>query len=163
MPKHKIKVWSTCIDRDAPLSSQVFTSENEAWSSVIAFYLQPVSGDDEAYFNEESEKAHALLDAGDIEGLRALISEIRQETRLQDDYTVDDHEIEVDLPWPSDECVSISDDQRDWNVSVSADVIADSATDATQEFVKELQIGNTDGLTYHVSNLKTGEYVEIDA
>ncbi len=105
--------------------------------------------------------ASQLLDAGDIEGVRNLILSVRDWFRTVDDYTVDKHELTIDVPELSDE--GVSECERDYAVTVTVDVQADSPREAAKEFVKELQIGDTGGLTYHVSNLKTGAREEIAA
>ncbi len=151
MPQHTITVWSVAIDSDNPLSSSVRTSEACAWSEVVTHFVSKT---------EETKKAFELIEAGDFDGLREFVSSIIEKYHLIDSYTVDKHELTIEVPWPSDE--GVSDDEHDYGVTVPADVKADSPDGAVKEFVKSLQIGNTEGLTYHVSNLKTGEYVEID-
>jgi hypothetical protein len=48
-------------------------------------------------------------------------------------------------------------------VTTTADVEADNPDGAVEQFVKKLEIRNSEGLTFHVSNLKTGEHTEIEA
>jgi hypothetical protein len=152
MRQHTLTVWSVAIDSDFPLTSSVYTRERSAWSEVVDHFCGDIDG---------TEKAFELLEANNFVGLRDFLNNLIEESHNIDSYTVDKHEITVEVPGPSDQ--GVSEDERDHSVTVTADVKADSPEESTKEFVKSLQIGNTDGLIFQVSNLKTGAYTEIDS
>ena len=54
-----------------------------------------------------------------------------------------------------------SDNPYEYGVTITVDVEADSPEDATETFVEQLGISNTDSLTYHVQNLHTGSQWEF--
>jgi len=105
--------------------------------------------------------AAEFIGSCDTDGLRNYVSKLIGQYASVDSYSVDKHEITVQVPWPSD--ADVSEDEREYGVTVTADVKADSPREALGEFVKSLQIGNSDGLTFLVSNLKTGAYEEFDS
>jgi hypothetical protein len=157
MRQHTLTVWSVAIDSDFPLTSNVYTRERSAWSEVVEHFCGDIDG---------TEKAFELLEANNFVGLRYFLNNLIKESHnnsapIIDSYTVDKHEITVEVPGPSDK--GVSEDERDHSVTVTADVKADFPEESTKEFVKSLQIGNTDGLIFQVSNLKTGAYTEIDS
>jgi hypothetical protein len=146
----KVKVWATVIDGDFNLEPTVYTSKPDAYASFVEHY---------ATNEEQRSKAKALIDSGDFDGLCKYLNQLRESNSV-DDFGVNEQEITVEVPDPSDE--GVSEDERDHGVTVTADVKADSPEEAAIKFVKYLQIGNPDALTFHVSNLKTGAYTEID-
>ena len=54
-----------------------------------------------------------------------------------------------------------SDDPREYGVTVTADVTADSPQDSTEAFIEQLGIHNPEGLTFHVEHLQTGQTWEF--
>jgi hypothetical protein len=150
MRQVKIKVWAVAIKGDVPLNPTVHTCEGCALNEVVAYFAETP---------EEHEKAFEFLEANNFDGLRVFVAELKQRNHPNDHYSLTKQEITVEVPWPSDE--GVSQDEQEYGVSVTADVRADSPNEAAREFVKTLQIGNTGGLTFQVSNLKTGDYEEI--
>ncbi len=130
MPQHAITIWSVAIDSGNPLSSSACTSEARAWSDVVTHFASKT---------EENKRAFELIEASDFDGLRDFVSSIIEKYHLIDSYTVDRHELTVEVPRPSDK--GVFDDEHDYGVTVTADVKADSPDGAAKEFVKSLQIG----------------------
>jgi hypothetical protein len=63
-------------------------------------------------------------------------------------------------PSPSESGL-FSDDPREYGVTVTADVSADSPQESTEAFIEELGIQNPEGLTFHVEHLHTGQKWEF--
>ena len=62
---------------------------------------------------------------------------------------------------PNQSSDPISDNPREYGVTITADVEADNPEEAKTAFIDELAIGNTDGLTFHVESLYTGSEQEL--
>ena len=154
MPKQKITIWNTAIDSDNGLSSGAHTSEADAWGKVILSFTET---------DEELVKADEFIAAGNFDGLRDYLSSLIEKYESTDSYAIKKQELPTDLPAHSDERVSENENQ--YGVTVTADVTAETPGEAPRGFIKDLGITREAalGLSFHVSNLKSGEKWELAA
>lgn len=152
MPQQKVTVWSVAIDSDNGLHSSAHTNEADAWKAIIPTFTKT---------DDDRKKAEAFIEARNFDALRDFLGSVIECSRTIDSYSIEKHELTVDIPYPSDAGVSKA--ERDYSVTITADVQADNPREAFQAFVDLDGILDASGLTGRISSLKTGEYIEIDA
>jgi hypothetical protein len=152
-----IAAWTAISDDDNGHRVTVHGSELAAWQAIKNRFCK--------YAHEKP-----LFDKHIAAGTFAELKDWLQ-TQLSkggiDSYSVEKHFLQIDdanspvSDKPND--AGVSDDPNAYGVSITVDVrSSDGPEGAKAEFIKDTGISNTEALTYHVSNLKTGEQWELE-
>jgi hypothetical protein len=151
----KTKVWVAVIDGIDGLEPTVHTSMADAYAAAAKYYTET---------DEEKAKANAFIKSGDFRGLSKYLNELRDAGKPGDHFCVRGQETTVEVPDPTDEGVSEDEDQ--YGVTVTLPVKAWYPGEVPETFIKCLGISrdtaHTYGLTFHVSNLFSGDKWELD-